>query len=203
MLGQHEQALAVTAQPQVATTVEHQGTDLSGGLIDALSTGLNTLQAAAHQPVEAAASRTYIYHTILIDSHTGEDDILAGRSTHVEAGINKTPVAIGQQTVHAQHQHLAIQFEEHRGRTQGGLEFLHLTALNQVNRVIEAALPQAPATILIDPTEIAIGALDGHMLQLGIGRSQAVEPIAGSAHKQGAVGTLADAGHTRRDPLGE
>ena len=59
-LGEHEQALQMAAQPEVATTVEHQGADLRRALIDAQSAGLHTLQLVVSQAIEAIASRTYI-----------------------------------------------------------------------------------------------------------------------------------------------
>ena len=60
VLRQHEQALAMASQPEVATVVKTQGTDLGRRLVDARRMGTDGLQALAGETIQSLSARTYI-----------------------------------------------------------------------------------------------------------------------------------------------
>ena len=156
-LGDERQALSLQTYPEVAGPVREDATYLSSIHISTEYGGLKALQPVTtlDNAEHTMASRTYIYNIILILFYAIEENLLAGKGTHVDVGIRYGVVAETGDATQANDIHLAIALDEALGLSFR-LKMAEVVARFHDNGIARSRLPETSLRVLEDTAEIVV-----------------------------------------------
>ena len=196
---QHDQALRLASQPEVAVGILGDGPYLGRCQVHVLHHAAHLLQplAAVGQAVEAVAARADIdiALTVLIDAL--HDDIRRLQRLQVDVSLGELAVVILVDAVHAEDEYLAATLGKVDDEAHGRRHLVDAGGIAHGELVVVAALPEAALAVLQDVVDVAhvgIAALENLVAMLADDVQPVVARRAGHQPPVGQLGHLHDPG---------